>query len=171
PYAKCPSDPFPAVIQVNVGDPGTPWAAGGPLATTNYAGNNGTMRMDGFGGCLQFNVQLRPLLNIKVYPEINAVVPMANLWGDCAGSMDCSGIMGNAGYGARIADIRDGTSQVFCVGEILPECTNFVKSYGGDMWSYGRLSNNSHTNAPINFDTCPPHDAANPCDSIDQLPV
>ena len=33
PYAQCPSDDFPSVYQ----------SAGGPVATTNYAGNRGTM--------------------------------------------------------------------------------------------------------------------------------
>ena len=149
PYAKCPSDASPAVAQ----------SPDGPVAWTNYAGNRGTMKADLHGTCLQYNVpgQLRPLINT----ESVAGNMMANLWGDCIGAASCSGIMGNAGYGAQIAEIRDGTSKVICAGEILPLCRgdaidpqNGTPVYGGDMWSFNRISNNTFTNAPINTDTC-----------------
>ncbi len=155
-YARCPSDSGPAFHS----------SPTGPLALTNYAGNRGTMQMDNQGGCLQFNIQLRNLTHLRPNPIPAATEWLANLWGDCVDGATCSGIMGNVFYGARIADITDGTSNVICIGETLPACRydGVLKS----MWSYGNLSTMTYTNSPINFDTCPPHDASNPCDSVNQ---
>lgn len=155
PYARCPSDTGPAIYQ----------GVDGPVALTNYAGNHGTMRMDYFGGCLQFNTQLRPLLDRRPSP-IPGNQPLANRWGDCVDAETCSGIMGNLGYGARFSEITDGTSNVICLGEMLPECR--WDGQVRDMWSYNNASVVTYTNAPINFDTCPPHDPANPCDTTNQ---
>ena len=159
-YAKCPSDPLPAVTDAGNG--------GGPMANTNYGGNRGTMRADFHGTCLQYNVpgELRPLLNKSTHAVLGSV---ANGWGDCASATSCSGIMGNAGWGSKLKDISDGTTKVLCVGEILPDCMAYLKTYGNDMWAYNAMAQNIFTNAPINTDTCPPHDASNPCDSVDSF--
>lgn len=159
PYARCPSDPSPSVVQ----------NAAGPVAITNYAACQGTMRMDGYGSCLQYNGALRQLLDVALFP--NQWGPyaypggwVANLWGDCRDANSCSGVFGTLDYGAKIGEITDGTTNVICIGEILPECAEWYGAYGNDMWSYNRLSMKRFTNAPINFDTCPPHDPADLCD-------
>lgn len=115
PYARCPSDTGPPVFQ----------GPSGPIALTNYGANRGTMRMDNQGGCLQFNTQLRPLTHLRPNPSPTASEWLANLWGDCVDAQTCSGIIGNVGYGARLHEIQDGTSNVVCVGEYLPSCHTF----------------------------------------------
>jgi len=155
PYARCPSDDYESVSSY----------PGGLCANTNYAGNRGTMLYTNFGNCLQFSTELRPLLNRVSDPLFGS---MANAWGDCIGGSDCSGVFGNIWYGAKIAEITDGTSQVIALGEVLPKCMSY-HYYEGDMWSYNRQSNNMFTNIPVNFDTCPPHNPANTCDSISEF--
>jgi len=162
PYAKCPSDSSPAIAE----------SEDGPSAWTNYAGNRGTMVSSRHGSCLQFDGELRPLLNLETDPVLGT---LANEWADCNSSKTCSGIMGNGGYGAKIREISDGTSKVFCVGEILPECRSDAVTpdtgeprYYSDMWSYSRMPSNTLTNAPINTDTCAPNDrSASSCDRVD----
>jgi prepilin-type N-terminal cleavage/methylation domain-containing protein len=158
-YARCPSDSSPAVVHGDFG----------PIAVTNYAASQGTMRMDYFGSCLQYNTQLRQLVDVNWYPNEHgpSAYPgghVANLWGDCRDAGSCSGVFGTLDYGASINEIRDGTTNTICIGEILPECAESYGRYGNDMWSYSGISMKRFTNAPINFDTCPPHDPANPCD-------
>jgi len=156
PYAKCPSDGFPAVSMLSDG------TVNRPTSISNYAANRGTMLMDLQGGCLQYNTQLRELIGVSHFGGSS----WANKWADCIEGPDCSGIIGNAGYGARISDITDGTTNTIAIGEILPECRDDANPgyYGADMWSYNRTSNNAFTNAPINYDTCPPFDPSNTCD-------
>ncbi len=164
PYAKCPTDDYPAVTDYGAFVPDT----SGPNATTNYAANRGTMRYDSFGDCLQYNTELRTLVGAVNVPPFGS---LANTWGDCAFSQDCSGVIGNIFYGAKIAEIPDGTSNCIMIGEVLPSCADF-QYFSGDMWSYNRISNNTGwTNFPINFDTCPPHDPSNPCDNRGKAPA
>ena len=119
------------------------------MAVTNYAGNRGVMRMDLHGGCQQFSGELRLLYNAHfLHPTF--LGREANLWADCVTSHGCSGIMGNAGYGAKMSEIPDGTSNTLCVGEILPECRDDTQFYG--------------------FDTCPPFNQG-PCDSAGDWPA
>jgi prepilin-type processing-associated H-X9-DG protein len=147
PYAKCPSDPFPAVVLRPDGK-----GVQRPTSYSNYSGNRGTMLMDLHGGCLQYNTELREMINVVQFGGNR----WANKWADCIQGPDCSGIMGNAGYGARISDITDGTTNTIALGEILPACRDDGNPgyYPADMWTYNRTSNNAFTNAPINFDTC-----------------
>jgi prepilin-type N-terminal cleavage/methylation domain-containing protein/prepilin-type processing-associated H-X9-DG protein len=155
PYARCPSDGYPTVVET----------ADGPVATTNYSANRGTMRMDKLvGSCAQFNsealVPPRTRVGVMNMPPFGA---LASLWGaDCMSAGTCSGIMGNFAWGARIEEITDGTSNTLGLGEILPFCRDDAKIWGGDMWSYNRIAINTHTNAPINFDTCS-ENSADPC--------
>jgi prepilin-type N-terminal cleavage/methylation domain-containing protein/prepilin-type processing-associated H-X9-DG protein len=157
PYCRCPSDDFPSVTEHGTGPNGIPLFC----SNTNYAGNRGTMDYSSFGTCLQYSTELRPLVGVTTQAPFGS---MANTWGDCVGSQDCSGVFGNIWYGARIEEIKDGTTQVIAIGELLPNCANY-HYYEGDMWSYNRQSNNLFTNFPVNFDTCPPHNPATPCDS------
>jgi len=119
------------------------------------------------GGCQQFITPLRVTMNQFTDPFGR---PMANAWGDCMTAASCSGIIGNAGYGAKLSEILDGTSNTFAVGEILPECRDDVGIYACDMWSCNRHSTNTFANAPPNFDTCPPFHQG-PCDQASNWPV
>lgn len=163
-YSQCPSDEYPSVsFQLANWDNEGP----GNNAVTNYAGNRGTMRMDSHGGCQQFSTELRPLVNAEWHPRYG---PMANRGADCNSAASCSGIMGNAAYGAKISQILDGTANTFCIGEILPECRGDVGFYRGSMWTSNRHSVHTFTNPPSNFDTCPPH-TSGPCDNMNDYAV
>jgi len=162
PYARCPSDEYPSITQAPPND----GMSGGAVSVTNYCGNRGVMRMTLHGGCQQFSVELRSLVGAHNHP----LGSLANLWADCISSESCSGIIGNAGYGAKLSEILDGTSNTLCVGEILPECRNDASFYGADMWSYNRHSTNTFANAPPNFDTCPPN-GQGPCDRTNDWPA
>ena len=62
-----------------------------------------------------------------------------------------SGVASRGGWGARLAQVTDGTSGVILAGEILPNC-------GDHTQAHGPFSPNSvwiATNAPINYPTCP----------------
>lgn len=164
PYARCPSDDYPSVVQIS----------GGPVATTNYAANRGTMRMDNLvGGCAQFNFEALPPPRTRVgAATLPGIGPVANLWGgDCMSAGTCSGIMGNMNWGARIEEITDGTSDTICLGEVLPYCRDDAKIADGDMWTANRLQVQAFTNAPINFDTCPPNSATDLCHRDDAWQV
>lgn len=145
-YARCPSDGYPSVLQTT----------GGPVAITNYAANRGMINPTSWGS----------MACSQLYRVIAAPPRPASPWGDCSNAGTCSGIMANdLCWGASIAEITDGTSNTICLGEILPECRSDAQVYGGDMWSYNRIAIQTFTNAPINFDTCPPYTAGNPCDN------
>jgi len=102
--------------------------------------------MDNHGGFQQFSTELRPLVHVHQHPFFLE----ANLWDDCIKVHGCSGVIGNGGYGAKISEISDGTSNTFCIGEILPECRSDTNFYGSDMWSYAMSCSNSFCNAPSN---------------------
>ncbi len=159
--ARCPSDDFPALIT-----PALQYArdfTAGNRVVSNYAGNRGTMIRQG-GICNQFLVELRSILNAEKSGMAfsPSVYPLANQWGDCLSSKSCSGIMGNAGYGSKFAEVQDGTSNTLCVSEILPECRGDTFVWPVSMWEYSGHVSNTFTNVPINFDSCPPHND-NPC--------
>ena len=154
--ARCPSDDFPPLIT---------GGSRGDVVMSNYAGNRGTMkRSGGVPSCSHFSMEIRPLLHQDETGGFwsPSVGQMSNIWGDCISSKSCSGIMGNAAYGAKIAEMLDGTSNVLCVSEILPECRGDTFTWERSMWEYNSHVSNTFTNVPINFDTCPPH-SDNPC--------
>jgi prepilin-type N-terminal cleavage/methylation domain-containing protein/prepilin-type processing-associated H-X9-DG protein len=69
-------------------------------------------------------------------------------------STNSDGIFSRAGYGARLADLVDGTSNVMLVGEILPECND----HNGGGWSHDNNMANAHSSTlvpPNDFTTCP----------------
>ena len=69
-------------------------------------------------------------------------------------SSNVDGIFSRAGYGARIADLTDGTSTVMLVGEILPECND----HNGGGWPHDNNMANAHSTtlvSPNDFTTCP----------------
>ena len=151
--SRCPTDDFISPFD----QPDTDLL----LAMSSYAGNRGTMIRQG-GYCSQFSQEIRPLLH-RVSQDFNpSVGRLANVWSDCVDEASCSGIMGNAGYGAKISEIKDGTSNTLAVGEILAECRGDTWTWPVSMWRYNSHVNNTLTNAPINFDSCPPHNN-NPC--------
>ena len=165
PYGTCPTDEYPDVIHnaPKNGDGQGP----GDSAVTNYGGNRGVMDLSMHGGCSQFsNIQLRITRN----QYSSSIGSLANAWGDCLTAASCSGIIGNAGYGAKLSEIMDGTSNTFAVGEILPECRDDVEIYAHDMWSYNRHATNTFANAPPNFDTCPPFNQG-ACDDAGDWPA
>jgi len=147
PYAKCPTDPFPAVMQY----------AGGPNATTNYGANFGWGDLTSHGVCLQYATPgLRNVVGVANVPPFGS---MANTWGNCATGQDCTGFVSSFGFWVpRIRDVTDGTSNTMMMGESRPQCSWFANQFGGDMWTYNRASQ-VIANWPINLDTCPPHPA------------
>lgn len=60
-----------------------------------------------------------------------------------------SGPFSRMAYGARLADITDGTSNVILMGEILPSCGDHTRS-GWIHWNSAWIA----TTARINFNTC-----------------
>jgi prepilin-type processing-associated H-X9-DG protein len=65
-------------------------------------------------------------------------------------SRNISGVFSRYDWAARFAQIKDGTSNVICMGEILPWC--------GDHHRGGWMNANAlwtATTAPVNFPTCP----------------
>jgi hypothetical protein len=64
------------------------------------------------------------------------------------------GIMTRIAYGARLADVTDGLSNVILIGEILPECHD----HGGGGWPNYNAMNTAHAGMitqPNDFTTCP----------------
>jgi prepilin-type N-terminal cleavage/methylation domain-containing protein len=132
PYSRCPSDTYPD-------DPAASWS--------NYCGSLGSQRTDSEHGavCQPFMVQGINYDEIGIHSHGN-VLDMDN-W-------DGTGVSGCFGRLARspmsFAGLRDGTSQVIMVGEMLPNCTD----HRDGQWSYNGMNNaHSSTSVPINVMT------------------
>ncbi|HZL86890.1 MAG TPA: DUF1559 domain-containing protein, partial [Pirellulaceae bacterium] len=132
PYSRCPSDTYPD-------DPAASWS--------NYCGCLGSQRCPSAHGA-PCNIFLTPDINydqIGIHDHGNAL-DMEN-W-------DGTGISGCFGRLARspisFAGLRDGTSQVIMVGEMLPECHD----HRDGQWAMNGM-NNAHasTSCPINVMT------------------
>jgi len=157
-WALCPSDEF------------TPHVADttrGQMAAANYAGNRGVMAMSAHGGCQQFSRQLVPRLYVT---NLGPFGRLANSYANCNDSASCSGIMGDSGYGAKLTEVRDGTSNTLAISEILPECRDEAAYPFISMWEYAGHVNTTFANAPPNLDTCPPN-GQGPCDDIGNWPA
>jgi prepilin-type processing-associated H-X9-DG protein len=61
-----------------------------------------------------------------------------------------SGIFGHADFGAAFADVRDGLSNTFAVGEMRPKCS----WHAADGWMHFNSLWNA-TSAPMNYPSCP----------------
>ena len=70
--------------------------------------------------------------------------------GDEVGGGHISGVFAHMAWGARIADIADGTSNTIALGEIRPKCGAHTRD-GWMSWNSLWIA----TSAPINYPTCP----------------
>jgi prepilin-type N-terminal cleavage/methylation domain-containing protein len=132
PYARCPSDTYPD-------DPNAAWS--------NYCGSLGSQRTPSLHGA-PCNIFLTPDLNydqIGIHDHGN-VLDMDN-W-DGTGISGCFGRIAQSPM--SFAGLRDGTSQVIMVGEILPNCTD----HRDGEWAFNGMNNaHSSTSCPINVMT------------------
>lgn len=127
PYARCPSDSW---------DPNNGWAQ------TNYSGSLGSQRTDSADG--NCNTWMAAGVN---YDQ--------NGWashGNHNAINGLSGMMGRLGPKIGFAAVKDGTSQVIHVGEVLPECHDHLAGW----WDFNGMGNaHAGTSVPINtMTTC-----------------
>ena len=132
PLFQCPSDVgdgpldgnplyHSAAVSMRGRDPGP----------SNYAVSMGSQR---FGG---------------PYPG-NAFGTGSQTHGDTPDGKRISGIFGHANFGAAFADIRDGLSNTFALGEMRPKCS----WHAADGWMHFNSLWNA-TSAPMNYPSCP----------------
>ena len=125
PYALCPSDFDQHEIDGN-------WAQ------TNYCGNLGS--------------QFTPSNDPNCQPFATAGVNYESPGGDSGhgnhnGASVLSGMFGRLGGSIAIRSVADGTSNVFMVGEILPDCNDHT----GGWWSHNGMGNaHASTSVPLN---------------------
>jgi prepilin-type N-terminal cleavage/methylation domain-containing protein len=63
---------------------------------------------------------------------------------------EISGVFGHTAYGARISEIRDGTSKTIALGEVRPKCSWHLRD-GWMHWNSLWIA----TTSPINYPSCP----------------
>ena len=129
-YTRCPSDPFPDFD--------------GGWAQTSYSGNLGSQRNPSANGAC----------NTFFTPGINYEAPQGD--SDAGNTTDpshISGMFSRWGMITRMADVMDGTSVTFFVGEILPACND----HRGGWWDHNGMGNAHATTAvPLGeMTTCP----------------
>ena len=127
PYARCPSDAW---------DPNNGWAQ------TNYCGNLGSQRVPSADG--NCNTWMAPGVN---YDQL--------VWADHGNpnaKNGLSGMMGRLGPKIGFNAVKDGTSQVIHVGEVLPECHDHLSGW----WDFNGMGNaHAGTQVPLNtMSTC-----------------
>jgi prepilin-type N-terminal cleavage/methylation domain-containing protein/prepilin-type processing-associated H-X9-DG protein len=131
PYAQCPDDDFDAFYE--------PW---GGWAQTSYVGNVGSQQSPSLNGACQ------PYLvpNLHFHAE-HGVIPHANT----TEKYKVSGLFGRLLFEPiALADIRDGSSNTFCVGETLGKCHEDKAGW----WSFNGMGNaHASTSAPLNTQT------------------
>jgi prepilin-type N-terminal cleavage/methylation domain-containing protein len=127
PYAMCPSESGPKIL----------W----DLAQSTYTGSLGSQRLPSANSaCLPFNVNMEPL-------------PWNADKGNTINPAELSGVISRYGPTIRFADCSDGLSNVFFVGEIIPECSDHQEGF----WALNGMGNaHASTIVPPNFmNTCP----------------
>lgn len=127
PYARCPSDAW---------DPNNGWAQ------TNYCGNLGSQRVPSADG--NCNTWMAAGVN---YDQLG--------WADHGNHNQInglSGMMGRLGPKIGFNAVKDGTSQVIHVGEVLPECHDHLSGW----WDFNGMGNaHAGTQVPLNtMTTC-----------------
>ena len=63
---------------------------------------------------------------------------------------EVSGVFSNGGYGAKMAQISDGTANTIAIGEVRPNCTSWYMT----GWGTVGPSRAATTMVPINYDSC-----------------
>ena len=105
-------------------------------AASNYAPSMGNQRMTGYGGCAVNGIYTGN--NFGTGPSNHG-----NSWL----ARNISGVFARSHWAARFADIKDGTSNVIAMGEILPNKNNHQRNgwfYFNSLWTA--------TVGPINFE-------------------
>lgn len=129
-YARCPSDDFE--------DFDSGWAQ------TNYCGNLGSQRTPSAdGNC-----------NTFFTGGVNYEAPQGDSdHGNTGDKNHISGMFCRWPIRVKIADVQDGTSKTFFVGEILPKCHDHREGW----WSRNGMGNaHASTSVPLNdMTTCP----------------
>ena len=131
PYLNCPTDP--------VGSGTMP----SDRVQSNYSGSLGNTAVT------SANAACDVLSNTFAAPGTAAYTHGGGLQ-----SSNVDGIFSRAGFGAKISDITDGTSNVLLVGEILPESND----HEGGGWPHDNNMSNAHASTlitPNDFTTTP----------------
>ena len=139
PALSCPTDTYPDLYPTT------------GRGKTNYALSMGNQRMDSLTGfCPNFGpavARTNPLWNLSASGTSGNNFGTGGAGhGNSANPRDISGVISRMDWGARIADISDGTANTIMAGEIRPGC--------GDHIANGWLHFNSiwvATSAPINY--------------------
>lgn len=130
PYALCPSDNEQYELNFD-------WAQ------TNYCGNLGSQRV--------------PSADANCHPYLTPGVNYENPGGESDHGNDnraivMSGMFMRLGGSVPISSVKDGTSNTFFVGEILPACNDHLEGW----WSFNGMGNaHAGTQVPLNtMGTC-----------------
>jgi prepilin-type N-terminal cleavage/methylation domain-containing protein len=126
PYAMCPSETWPRLF--------------GDMAQTSYNGSLGSQFSESvLGECAPFNV------NAEFLPAGNIS------HGNSDDPRQLSGVFTRWGASVRFSDCTDGLSNVFFVGENIPEC----RDHRGGFWTQNGVTHASTVVPPNNMNTCP----------------
>jgi prepilin-type N-terminal cleavage/methylation domain-containing protein/prepilin-type processing-associated H-X9-DG protein len=119
----------------------SPWRTTAQWPQADYAFNGGAQQLsDTFGqGCSQF-----------IYSGGYFGTGSSN-FGNTADGRQISGAFGFSVWCCRIRDIKDGTTNVFAMGEVRGHCSVFIGN-GPYMCCSGGVG---FTTPPLNFPTCP----------------
>lgn len=144
PYARCPSDPS---------DP-LPGGATDGYFEGSYCGNLGSQKVTSANGAC--NTYLNPAAPYFHYEKGDWPGVDSGTHGNYPDLAAISGVFGRISQGCRFARVKDGLSNTFFVGEILPDCHDHGHDNALSYYDYNGL-NSAHasTSVPINdFTTC-----------------